>query len=117
MSLWTTGWSPPAGPARPAQRRPAQSCAIAIPIVVVPPVIGRRLRVARRRVLPLLLASERSDVEVAPGAAQVLVAAGVDEVGAEDPIAVADEGVGAVPLIDPEVSVEAVGQGVPGDGF
>src|SRR5215212_1758866 len=70
-------------------------------VLVVPPEpqIGRRLRVALRRVLPVLLAPERGDVEVCPGTAQRLVAATVDEVGAEDPIVVvAIEDVGAVPL-------------------
>src|SRR5215217_221719 len=44
-----------------------------------------------------------------------LVAAAVDEVGAEDPAAVADEGVRAVPLVHAEVAVEAVGDRVPRD--
>jgi hypothetical protein len=38
------------------------------------------------RILPILLASERGAIEVGPQAAQHLVAASVDEVGAEDPI-------------------------------
>jgi hypothetical protein len=71
------------GPRRSAQRRSARSRALAVRVVVVPPLVGRRLRVARWRVFQLLLASERGDVEVAPGAAQVLVAAVVDEVGPE----------------------------------
>jgi hypothetical protein len=45
----------------------------------------------------------------------VLVAAAVDEVGAEDPVGLADEGVGAVPLVDTEVGVEVVGDRVPGE--
>src|SRR5512145_2609701 len=36
-------------------------------VVPVPPLVGRCLRVALRRVLPLLLASQRGDVEVVPG--------------------------------------------------
>jgi hypothetical protein len=44
-----------------------------------------------RRVLPLLLAAERGDVEGVPPAPHLLVAAGVDEVGTEDPVAPADE--------------------------
>src|SRR5215207_1039348 len=87
------------------------------PVVVVepPPLVWRGLRVALRRVLPLLLATERGDVEVVPGAPHRLVAAAGDEVGAVDPLAVADEGVGAVPRFDAEVDVEGVGDRVPGD--
>src|SRR5262249_23018110 len=50
-------------------------------IVPVPPLVGRGLRVAFRRVLPGLLASERRRIEVAPGAPHRLVAPAVDEVG------------------------------------
>src|SRR5882724_2646898 len=75
-------------------------------VVPVPPPVGLRLRIALRRVLPDLLAPERGDVEVGPGAAHRLVAALVDEVGAEDPVVVAQEGVGAVPLVHAEVGVE-----------
>ena len=39
----------------------------------------------------------------------------VDEVGAEHPVVIADERVGAVPLVHAEVGVEVVGQGVPRD--
>src|ERR1044072_2522406 len=84
-------------------------------VVVVPPLVRRRLRPAVRRVLPLLLAPERGDVEVAPGRAHRLIAARVDEVGAEDAVALADEGVVPVPLVDPEVPVEVVGDRVPGN--
>src|SRR4051794_25704783 len=86
-------------------------------LVVAPlPLVRRRLRVALRRVLPLLLAPERRDVEVAPGASHRLVAAIVDQVGAEDPaVVLAVEGVGAVPLVHAEVLVEVVGGRVPGD--
>jgi hypothetical protein len=38
-------------------------------VVVVPPLVRRRLRVALGRVLPLLLPSKRGDVEIAPGCA------------------------------------------------
>src|SRR5215204_5500697 len=86
---------------------------VAVFVVPVPPLVRRRLRVALRRVLPLLLAPERSHVEVAPGAPHRLVAAAVDEVGAEDAVAVADERVRAVPLVNAEVGVEAVRHGVP----
>jgi hypothetical protein len=81
--------------------------------VVVPPPIRRGLRIARRRVLPLLLTAEGGDVEVVPGAPHLLVAAGVDQVGAEDPVVLAEKRVGAVPLI--EVGVEVVGDRGPGD--
>src|SRR6267143_340998 len=43
-----------------------------------------------------------------------LVAAAVVEVCAEHPLAVADECIVAVPLVDAEVHIEAVGDGVPG---
>jgi hypothetical protein len=59
------------------------------------------------------LAAERGHVEVVPGAPHLLVAAGIDEVGAEDPVALADECVGAVPLVDVEVLVEVVGDRIP----
>src|SRR4051794_8007629 len=84
-------------------------------VVQPPPLVRLGLRVALRRVLPLLLAAERRDVEVAPGRAHVLVAAVVDEVGPEDVVAVAQERVRAVPLIDVVVLVEIVGERVPGD--
>src|SRR4051794_9029490 len=72
-------------------------------VMEVPPPVGRGLRVALGRVLPLLLAPERGDVEVAPRAAHGFVAALVDEVRAEDPAVVAEEGVGAVPRVHAEV--------------
>src|SRR5215204_2915221 len=103
--------------ARAAARRPGdrRSTGAPVGVVVVPPPIGRRPRIALGRVLPFLLAPERGDVEVAPGAAHRLVAAAVDEVGTEDPVAVADEGVVAVPLVHAEVGVEVVRDRVPGD--
>src|SRR5918996_6057061 len=84
-------------------------------VVPDPPLVRCGLRVALWRVLPLLLAPERGDVQVVPGVPHLLVAAGVDEVGAEDAVAVADEGVRAVPLIHAEVGVEVVRDRVPGD--
>src|SRR5918994_1289324 len=75
----TGGFPPPAGGLRERSR------ALAVLVVQVPPLVRRRLRVALGRVLPLLLAPERGQVEVAPGAPHRLVAAAVDEVGAEDP--------------------------------
>src|SRR5215471_8101886 len=78
-----------------------------VQVVPVPPLIGRGLRVAFRRVLPGLLASERRRIEVAPGAPHRLVAAAVDEVGAKDPVVVPEEHVVAVPLVHTEIDVEA----------
>src|SRR5205085_12107010 len=73
---------------------------LAVVVVVVPPLVRRRLGVALRRVLPLLLASERGDVEVGPGGAHRLVATAIDEVGAIDAVVVvAVEDVVAMPLV------------------
>src|SRR4029453_9862080 len=83
-------------------------------VVPDPPFVRGRLRRAVRRVLPRLLAAERGGVEVAPGASPPLVTAGVDEGGAEHAVAVADERVRPVPLVDAEVRVELVGHRVPG---
>src|SRR5689334_810754 len=83
--------------------------------MAAPPLVRRRLRVALRGVLPLLLPAERGDVEVVPRAAHGLVAAVVYEVRAEDLVAVTQERVGAVPLADAEVGVEVVGERVPRD--
>src|SRR3712207_3113397 len=78
---------PPArGAPRPAARRCARSPRGLVLVVEVPPLVRRRLRIALWRVLPLLLAPERRHVEIRPGAAHRLVAALVDEVGAEDPL-------------------------------
>src|SRR6266853_5654137 len=60
-------------------------------VVPVPPLVRRGLGVTLWRVLPRLLTAERRDVEVAPGGPHCLVAAVVDEVCAEDPLAVAKE--------------------------
>src|SRR5215210_4694557 len=56
-----------------------EDCRLVVLVVEVPPLVGLGLRVALGRVLPLLLASERGDVEVAPRAAHRLVSALVDE--------------------------------------
>src|SRR5439155_11080211 len=88
-----------------------------VTLVPVPPLVRSLLGVALRRVLPRLLTPERRHVEIAPNGAHRLVAAAVDEVGAEHALAIADERVVAVPLIHPEVGVEAVGDSVPGDFF
>src|SRR5215831_14166439 len=60
-------------------------------VVPVPPLVRRGLGVTLWRVLPSLLTAERCDVEVAPGATHRFVAAVVDEVRAEHPLAVAEE--------------------------
>src|SRR5947208_16459975 len=86
---------------------------VAVFVVPVPPLVRRRLRVALRRFLPLLLTPEGSDVEIAPGVPHLLIAAVVDEVGAEHAVALAYERVRAVPLIHTEVLVEAVRHRVP----
>src|ERR1700728_4763897 len=83
-------------------------------VVPVPPLIGRGLGIAFGRIFPRLLASERSEIEIAPEAAHGFVAAVVDEVGAEDFVAVAEEDVVTVPLVDAEIFIEVVGEGVPG---
>src|ERR687898_436150 len=87
----------------------------AVFVVQPPPAIRRGLRIALGRVLPLLLAAKRGDVQVVPGAPHLLIAAAGDEVRAEDAIAVPNEGARAVPLVDAEVGVEVVGDRVPGD--
>src|SRR3954454_11822735 len=69
-------------------------------VVPVPPHVRRGLGIALGRVLPLLLTTERGHVQVAPGAAQRLVAAVVDEVGAEHvAVVITDERIRAVPLV------------------
>ena len=42
---------------------------LAVRVVVVPPLVRRGLRITLGRILPLLLAAERGDVEIAPGCA------------------------------------------------
>src|SRR5213075_620276 len=59
---------------------------VAVLVVPPPPLVRLRLRVAFRRVLPLLLAPQRSDVEVVPSVPHLLVTAVVDEVSAEHAI-------------------------------
>src|SRR5438874_12005905 len=68
-------------------------------VVPDPPLVRRSLGVALRRVLPFLVASQRSDVEVAPGAPHRLVAAIISEISAEQLVAVADESSGPVPFV------------------
>ena len=59
---------------------------VAVPVVPIPPLIRRRLRVGLRRVLPFLLTPEGSDVQVVPSVPHLLVTAVVDEVCAEHTI-------------------------------
>src|SRR5690349_18708596 len=86
-----------------------------VAVVPVPPLVRRRLRITLRRIFPNLLSAERCDVEVAPGGSERLIAADIDEIGAKDLLAVAEEHVVAVPFIDAEVFIEAVGDRVPRD--
>src|SRR5262245_51756533 len=83
--------------------RPVGRPGVLVGVVPVPPLVRRRLRVALRRVLPVLLTPKRGDVEVIPRAPHLLVAAVVDEVGAKHLVVVrADERVRAVPFVDAE---------------
>src|SRR5438132_12753069 len=82
-------------------------------VVPDPPLVRRGLWITLRRVLPLLLAPERRDIEVVPGIPHLLVAAVVDEAGAEQAVAVADERARAMPLVPAEVGVERGRHGVP----
>jgi hypothetical protein len=66
-----------------ARRRCVRSGALPVCVVVVPPLVGRGLGIAVRRVLPLFLATERGDVEIAPRASHRLIAAAVDEIRCE----------------------------------
>src|SRR6266498_2113151 len=86
---------------------------VAVLVVPPPPLVRRSLGIALRRVFPLLLTPEGSDVEVVPSVPHLLVTAAVDKVGAEHAVAVAYERVRAVPLIHAEVLVEAVRDRVP----
>src|SRR5580692_3749760 len=72
-------------------------------------------RVVDGRVLPALLAPQRSHVEVAPGTSHRFIAAVVDEVSTKHPIAVAKKHVRAMPEIYAEVRIEGIRERVPGD--
>src|SRR5581483_10874706 len=78
-------------------------------VVPVPPFVGRGLRRAFGRILPVLLAAERGEIEIAPRGPHRLVAAIVDEVGAEYAPTFADEHVMAMPFVHAEILVEIVG--------
>src|SRR3954453_23427779 len=54
-----------------------------VTLVPVPPLVRAALGIALRRVLPLLLASERRHVEIAPDRAHRFVAAAADPIGTE----------------------------------
>src|SRR5260221_6970235 len=69
----------------------------AVFVVPVPPRVRRGLGVTLGRVLPVLLASESGQVEVAPRAPHCLVATIVDQVGAEHTVPLPDEPVRAPP--------------------
>src|SRR5260370_32161996 len=75
---------------------------VAVFVVPVPPRVRFGLGVACGRVLPVLLASKRGHVEVAPDGTHCFVAAVVDEVSAEHFVAVAEEQVRAVPFLPPQ---------------
>src|ERR1043166_6422749 len=81
------------GCAAPADlfEHPGGSFVAAVFVVPVPPLVRRRLSVTLRRVLPLLLTAEGSDVQVIPRVPHLLVTAAVDEVRAEHTVAGAYE--------------------------
>src|SRR5581483_12428137 len=83
-----------------AAHRTLRQLRVVVLVVPVPPVVRRALRIALRRVLPRLLPPEGGQIQVAPGAAEPLVAAVVGEIGAVYLVAVADERVRAMPLVD-----------------
>src|SRR5580704_7410858 len=86
---------------------------LVVVVVPVPPLVWLSLGITLWRILPSFLAAERREVEVAPDASHRLVTAVVDEVCAEHLVAIAEEHVVAVPFIDAEILVEAIGHGVP----
>src|SRR5580693_6178406 len=88
---------------------PLRQLGMVVLVVPVPPVIRRGLRIALGRVFPVFLAPERGHVEVAPGAPEGLVAAVIDEVGSEYPVAIAEECVRAVIFVDTKVGLEPIG--------
>src|SRR4030095_12968085 len=85
----------------------------AVLVVPIPPLVRRCLRIVLRRVLPLFLAPESSNVEIVPSVPHLFVTAVVDKVGAEHAVAFTYERVRAVPLIHAEVLVEVVRGRVP----
>src|SRR5580704_3708090 len=83
-------------------------------VVPVPPLVGLSLGIALWRILPLLLAPEGRHVKVAPCTPHRFVATVVNEVSAENPLALSEEHVVSVPFINAEILVEAVRDGIPG---
>src|SRR4051794_4395362 len=80
---WTATGAPAPPPSAPDLLHGLLHPRLALPgicVVVVPPLVGRRLRIALGGVFPLLLPAERGDVEVVPRVAHLLVATGVNEV-------------------------------------
>src|SRR5262249_54773939 len=75
---------------RPVAHRTPRELGSLVLVVAAPPLVGLRLRIPDRRVLPLLLSTERGQVEKGPDAAERLDAAVGREVGAENVIAVAN---------------------------
>ena len=85
-------------------------------VVQAPPRVRRALRPAGRRVLPVLLAAERGQVEEGPDAAERLDAATPGRVGEEDAIAIAEEHVKGKILRRPQLALEVLAADrVPGD--
>src|SRR5262249_21177674 len=82
-------------------------------VMPVPPFIWRSFGITFRRILPHFLAAERREIEITPDSPHRLIAAIVDEIGAENLVAVPDESVVAMPFVHSKIFVEAVGDGVP----
>src|SRR5262249_35640908 len=136
--LARTGSSPPArlhrgGRESPrarrasTRRRGARAAVVVVLVVPTPPRVATRPRRSLGRVLPVLLAAERSQVEERPDGAERLDAPPIREVRVEDVAALAEEGAHperlAVLILvlarargaDPEVGVEVAAEGgVPG---
>src|SRR5262249_3709430 len=86
---------------------------VAIFVVPIPPLVRRCLRITFWRVLPFLLAPERSDVEIVPRAPHLFVATIVDEVRTKHAVAIANERIGAVPFIYTKIPIEVIRDRVP----
>ena len=68
-------WSSPSRPAARSSSARSSKLSSRVGVVLAPPLVGRLLRAAGRRVLPLLLAPEGRQVEEGPDAAERLDAA------------------------------------------
>src|SRR5690606_34757390 len=84
-------------------------------VVPVPPLIGRRLWIAFRRVFPVFLPTQWGNVQVIPGAAHLFIAAIIEKIGSEYLAAISIKDISAVPFIHTEISIEAVCDGEPWD--